>query len=193
MSKSPAASDNDHTAYVALLGSIDDEKAEQFLDIVANKLPKGTRTLHIFFSTGGGTVSSGFVIYNFLRALPYKVIMHNIGSVDSIGGVIFLAGEERYAVENGTFLIHRVSSELKENKSDESSIREKLSCICAEEEKIRQIFLERSKLSREEFEHLFEYGELKDASFALEKGIIHERRPIPLPPVGALLVVGQSS
>ena len=39
----------------------------------------------------------GVAIYTTLRALPLDLTTHNIGNVDSIGNIIFLAGARRYA------------------------------------------------------------------------------------------------
>ena len=36
-------------------------------------------------------------VYNAMIAMPYPIITHNIGNVDSIANVIFLAGGTRYA------------------------------------------------------------------------------------------------
>lgn len=107
--------------------------------------------------------------------------MHNIGSVDSIGNIIFLAAEERYATKNATFLIHKVSSTLEENNITADKIKEKLSTTQAEEKKIIDTFLERSKITEEELYRLFESGELKDAEFAFETSLIHDVREITIP------------
>ncbi len=42
------------------------------------------------------------------EGVPYKLITHNVGNVDSIGNVIFLAAEERYACSTSTFMFHGV-------------------------------------------------------------------------------------
>jgi ATP-dependent protease ClpP protease subunit len=40
---------------------------------------------------------NGLNIYNVLIGLPFELITHNVGNVDSIGNAIFLAGSKRYA------------------------------------------------------------------------------------------------
>jgi ATP-dependent protease ClpP protease subunit len=55
-----------------------------------------------------GRVMNGINIYNVLRGLPAKVVFHNVGNVDSIGNVLFLAGDERYACPHSTFMFHGV-------------------------------------------------------------------------------------
>jgi ATP-dependent Clp protease, protease subunit len=170
------------TAYIGLFGSIDDDQVRECIDLIANQLPEDTDTLYILFSTTGGDVSAGFVLYNYLRALPLKVIMHNVGSVDSIGNVIFMAAEERYVSANGTFLIHRVKGTTNNDNAEVSYIHEKLSTITTEEKKIKAVFMERSRMPSDEFEARFSKGELQDADYAIKHGLAQEIRELKLPP-----------
>jgi len=50
----------------------------------------------------------GMNLYNVLRAMPFKLITHNVGNVDSIGNAVFLARAERYACPHSTFMFHGV-------------------------------------------------------------------------------------
>jgi ATP-dependent Clp protease protease subunit len=181
--------ESDGTTYIIFCTTIEDNTAQEFMDIIANDLPEDTHTLYILFSTGGGSVSYGFTIYNFLRALPYRIIMHNIGSVDSIGVVIFLAAHERYSTDNGSFLIHRVKGSSKNEKTDDSSLREKLSCIEVEEEKIKNVVTRYTKISTREFWHLFDIGQLKDVDYAFDRGIIDDVRDARIPQGAKVLVI----
>src|SRR5438876_762879 len=73
------------------------------VEILAKSKPD---TLYFMFASGGGAIDAGIVLYNFLRALPCKVIMHNTGAIDSIATVIFHAADERYAAPYASFLFH---------------------------------------------------------------------------------------
>jgi ATP-dependent protease ClpP protease subunit len=55
-------------------------------------------------------VAQGINIYNVLCGMPFKLVTHNVGNVDSIGDVVFLAGETRYACAHSTFMFHGVAS-----------------------------------------------------------------------------------
>jgi ATP-dependent protease ClpP protease subunit len=183
-------SDDETTAYIGLFGSIEEGVVREVVDLIANKLPDTVETLYFLFSTSGGDVSYGFVLYNFLRALPLKIVMHNVGSVDSIGNVIFLAASERYTVPTGTFLIHRVKGTAKNDNAELSYLHEKLSTVLAEEVKIRSVFLERSQLPEAEFARRFEKGELQSAGYAKQYGLAHDIRELSLPPKTRIHMVG---
>lgn len=169
------------TVHIGLFSSIETSTAEHLVDTICNKIPSDTKTLHFLFSASGGSVSAGFIIYNFLASVPYKIIMHTIGSVDSIGLIVYLAGTQRYCTDNATFLIHGVTTKLSSNATEESPIEEKLNCIKKEQEKIAHILLQRSKLKAKEVERLFEHGKLEDADFAVRKELAHEIRACPYP------------
>jgi len=183
-------SGDDTVAYIGLFGSIDEDTVREVIDLIANRLPDTVETLYVLFSTSGGDVSYGFVLYNYLRALPLKIVMHNVGSVDSIGNVIFLAAEERYTVPSGTFLIHRVKGTAKNDNAEVSYLHEKLSTVMAEEVKIKAVFAERSSLPEEEFNKRFEKGELQSADYAKRYGLVQDIRELGLPARARVHVIG---
>ena len=183
---------SDGNAYIMFLGIIDAQSAQALAECISN-LPKDTHTLHISFSTEGGSVTYGFAIYHFLRGLPYEIIMHNIGSVDSIGLTIFLAGEKRYTTTHGTFLIHRVTSDQQKEKVGASLLKETLNSIEANEQKVRNLYRERSSMPKTDIDKLFESGELKDAKYALDHGIAHEIREFTIPANTKILIVKADS
>ncbi|HKQ39566.1 MAG TPA: ATP-dependent Clp protease proteolytic subunit [Verrucomicrobiae bacterium] len=129
--------------------------------------------LYFLFSSGGGNVDSGIVLYNFLRALPCKVVMHNTGAIDSIATVIFHAADERYATPHSSFLFHGITWTFGANQTVfKSQLEEIRSGLIECENKIARIISERCKLKEEEIRALFVQGETKNTAFALEKSII---------------------
>lgn len=63
-------------------------------------------SLILNIATMGGECSYGFTLYNFLLTLPMPVHTHNLGTVESMGNIIFLAGERRTACPHSKFLFH---------------------------------------------------------------------------------------
>ena len=86
-----------NTLYIIFTGPIDEQIAAQMIqqiDVAINS-DNGFEFLYLVINTPGGGVNAGITLYNYLRGLPIKIVTHNIGQVDSIGNVIFLAGDER--------------------------------------------------------------------------------------------------
>jgi ATP-dependent Clp protease protease subunit len=107
--------------------------------------------------------------------------MHNIGSVDSIATVIFLAGKERYANPNSSFLFHGIAQSFNEKTSlTVFQFKELLSNIEQDQAKITNIITQYTKITVEELNNLFMQGEAKTPEFALEKGFISEIKPLSI-------------
>src|SRR3989442_4188200 len=99
------------TIYINYFDEISPNKARAFTTACTQLLgmtPKPDR-FYFLFSSSGGNVEAGIGLHNFLRALPVKLAFHNTGSADSISTVVFLAGEERYATNHATFMMHGVT------------------------------------------------------------------------------------
>ncbi|PYS92821.1 MAG: Clp protease [Acidobacteria bacterium] len=131
------------------------------------------RTLYLSISSSGGEVAAGITLYNFLRGLPVRVVTHNIGAIDSIAVVIFLAGQDRYAVPTATFLFHGVQLGISQPTNlTIYQLRELVSGLDEDHNRIVHVITGRTKLSEDEVRELFAQGESKNPTFAVEREII---------------------
>jgi ATP-dependent protease ClpP protease subunit len=126
-------------------------------------------------------VRHGITLYNFLRGVPFNLIVHNIGNVDSIGNAIFLAGETRYACPHSTFMFHGVGLDRPAGRLDEKPLREMLGAIESDQLRIGSVIGERTNFPNDEIQGLFREAQTKTAEFARQRGIIHEIRDFDLP------------
>lgn len=130
--------------------------------------------LHLLLNSPGGSVGDGVHCYNLLRSLPVKLSTYNVGNVDSIANVIFLAGDRRFAADSAVFLFHGVAVELPgPARLDEPFLRERLQSIQADHDRIAGIMADRTKLTVETATELFREQRVHGADWALEHGIIH--------------------
>jgi ATP-dependent Clp protease protease subunit len=171
------------TIYINYFDGINEPKVKALMaicsDIVANQKPD---TLYFLFSSNGGSVNAGIVLYNFLRALPVEIVMHNTGSIDSIATVVFLAANKRYAAFHSTFLFHGVRMNFPQGAGfDYTQLHEHISMLKQDENKIAGIIAARTHLSEAEIRQLFHQGESKDLTFAIDRGIIHEVKDAGIP------------
>ncbi len=63
-------------------------------------------TIKVLINSPGGSVMGGLSIFTALVASEKKVITQIDGIAASIAAVIFMAGQERYMMEYGLFMIH---------------------------------------------------------------------------------------
>lgn len=175
--------------YVNLFGEINPQKVGQVMAVCTNVIGQyNPNTIYFTFSSSGGDVTSGITLYNFLKSLPVKIVMHNIGSIDSIATVIFLSGKERYAVSNSSFLFHGVGVSTKDGTQfNLSSLQEIESRLRTDQSKIAGIIVSATKIDDIEINSLFSQGESKQLDFALEKGVINETRECKIP-IGEVII-----
>src|SRR5688572_11202486 len=100
------------TVYVSFIAEINQTTTESLLGLCAKLGNSGVKRVYLLLSSPGGAVSAGIAAYNLLRAMPFHLVTHNVGSVNSIANVIFLAGEERYASPSATFMFHGVGFDV---------------------------------------------------------------------------------
>jgi ATP-dependent Clp protease, protease subunit len=168
--------------YISFSAEINTKTTESLLAVVADQVTKGAQEIYLLLSTPGGSVMNGINLYNVLRGLPCKIITHNVGNVNSIGNTVFLAGEERYACSNATFMFHGVGFDAKDGtRFEEKSLKERLDGLLQDQKRIGDIIAARTTLGQSEIGGLFLEAQTKDATYARANGIIHDIRDVQIP------------
>lgn len=117
----------DKKFYIKFFAPVVPETVAALMQIVDAKLKTGMTELGFLISTPGGDVFQGLSAYNFLKGAPLAVTTHNFGSADSIGAVLFCAGEKRFSVPQARFLLHGVSCNFPKGASlEEKQLEERL-------------------------------------------------------------------
>ncbi|UPJ30299.1 ATP-dependent Clp protease proteolytic subunit [Bradyrhizobium sp. CW1] len=134
-------------------------------------------TIYLMLSSEGGSIEEAFSLYNLLRVLPAKLITINMGQIASAGNILFLAGEERFCCEHSYFHFHNLSWFYdKPVNLHRIQMQDHVQIVDMERELYLRIFKERTKFTDTEIEAIkfLEHPMVKDASFALEHGIIQK-------------------
>jgi ATP-dependent protease ClpP protease subunit len=170
--------------YLFLSAEITQTAANQFTAYLAGLAGQMPARLIVAMNSGGGNVVSGIAMYNAMVAMPYPIITHNIGNVDSIANVIFLGGSERYACPGSTFMFHGVGFSGNGNERlEENNLKAKLDTILADHNRISAILSARTQgnLSIRQGMSLFKEQRTRDAQWAVDKGIVAAQREFTLP------------
>src|SRR5947207_10222786 len=169
--------------YVSFSAEVSPHTTESLLAVMSNCANQGVKTVYLLLSTPGGSVMNGLNIYNVLIGMPFELITHNVGNVDSIGNAVFLAGTKRYACPHSTFMFHGVGFDLPgQARLEEKFLKERLGNILSDHKRIGSIISERTKLDQNVVETLFTEAQTKDAAFAASTGIVHEVKDVQIPP-----------
>ena len=171
---SPSASATPNKVYVVFTAEIVPKTVEPLIQAISNLAQKGIPEVHLAFSTPGGNVMTGITLYNFLRAVPFKLTIHNIGNVDSIGNAVFLSADKRLACQHSTFMFHGVGFDRPAGRYEEKSLREMLDGLDSDQRRIRDIIVERTGISKDEVQSLFREAQTHTAELARKRGIVHE-------------------
>ena len=169
------------TVYAVFTAEINQQTSESLIQALSNLAQQNVKLVYLAFASQGGGVSQGIALYNFIRSLPYQVIMHNIGNVDSIGNAVFLAADERYACPHATFMFHGVGFDKPAARFERKDLQAMLDTINADELKIAGIIQERTGIDQDTVEQFFVTQQTNTAEFARERGIVKDIREFQLP------------
>lgn len=155
------------THYVSFSAEINPSTTESLINGMANLHNNNATEVHLLFSTPGGSIMNGFNLYNVLRAFPFRLIVHNVGNVDSIGNVIFLAGTDRRAAPHSTFMFHGAGFDMAAaTRLTEPLLRESIASLAADHKRMAEVFNQHTTLSIEDAVALFKEASTKDAAWA---------------------------
>lgn len=184
------------TVFVSFSAEINPSTSEALIAAMAACANQRVRQVHLLLSTPGGSVMNGMNLHNVLRGVPFELVTHNVGNVDSIGNMVFLAGKRRYTVAQATFMFHGVGFSVgNQMRLEEKTLRERLESLLSDQQRIGAIIAQYSTLSAEEIAGLFLQAQTMDAQWAVDKGIVHEIRDVQIPagsPIISLVFQRQS-
>lgn len=143
---------------------------------VDQQLQAGADSLSLLISSPGGSVFHGLTAYNYLRGIPVEATTHNIGSVDSIGVVIYCAGARRYSVPNARFMIHEVSMTMN-GVFDERAIENNLKNLRIDMRNVAGVMAANTGKTDREVENAMQSHTTLNPEEALDWGLVHEIKP----------------
>ena len=166
--------------YISFNSVINPVTSQVFMATLANSINKNHSEINVLLSTPGGSVTQGLTLYNFIRALPIPITMYNIGNVNSIGNLVFQAGNRRIAAPESSFMFHGVGFDVKNERLELSHLQDKMQSLKNDESLILDIMVKRTGMSREEVEGLFREMAFLNAKESLDRGISDEITEIQL-------------
>jgi ATP-dependent Clp protease, protease subunit len=173
---------------VHFIGPINQHSACTVRNLCLQALQSGASEIELHMSTEGGNMTAGFALYFFLKSLPLPLTTHNIGSVESVGVPIFLAGQKRYACPGTRFLVHPLHWGFGNLvAADHSRVSEWRDCLDFDAERYLMIFDEATEGGGARAnirDNLYGNARIFDAAQALEAGIVHEVMQARLPEAG---------
>jgi ATP-dependent Clp protease protease subunit len=171
-------------AYVTFVGPMQYPATKNFRNILSQLAGNGTPEIYLQFSSSGGALVEGFALFNFLRSLPVRLTIHNIGSVESIANIVFLAADQRFACPDTHFLIHGFEWTFGAQQSlVHERIKEISKSLEADEERFVGILKSRTGLKQTELDDLdfFRKSAIVNAQDAKKYGIVQDVKQASIP------------
>ncbi|MFN0191852.1 MAG: ATP-dependent Clp protease proteolytic subunit [Aestuariivirga sp.] len=166
---------------ISFLSPVDSLTASVLLAAVTEQTNRGCDDIHLFLSTPGGGVADGIAVYNVLSTLPVHLTTYNVGTVDSIGNVIYMAGKVRVAFPASRFMFHGVGFDIQSARFELKDVKERIAAIQNDQSLIADVLVKHSNLGIDDVNKLFLEAAFIRANDAHERGIAHEVREIRLP------------
>ncbi len=168
--------------YINFVADIYLSQVNVLIHTLTQLITEGNKDFVLLFSSGGGSVTNGITLYNFLKSLPINLTMFNIGAINSIANVIFLASDKRYAVKNSSFMFHGVGFDIPQGgRFVEKDLKEKLETITNDQENIADIIISKTSFTRDEIDKMFLEQKTISPQKAKDRGIIQEIKELKIP------------
>ena len=182
-----------NTAYIKFFAHVDQASVNALMGAVEQKLREGANEIVLLISSPGGSVFYGLSAYNFLKGVPAQVVTHNFGSVDSMGVVLLCAGDRRFSVPHGRFLLHAVQTNFPQGASlEEQQLEERLKGLRMDIENIAGVIAANTGRSEKQVTEDMLNRTTLNPEQAVEYGLVHDIKEELLPAGADLLSIVQS-
>lgn len=177
---------------IRFLAPVNAQTSDRLFKVLDELVSKGMTDLHLLLSTPGGSVFHGLSIHNYLKGIPVNVHTYNFGSVDSIGVVIYCAGDKRHTVPHSRFLIHSVKLTMNGKMSvDEKQIDEYLKSVKIDQRNIARVMSDTTGRPIETIEQEMVNRTTLNPEEAVDYGLVHEIRKELIPPGMEMITIGE--
>lgn len=157
---------------ILIFGEISDVTSQSVIaQLLYLESVDNTKPIYIYINSPGGSVTSGFAIYDVMNYIKSSVHTIGMGICASLGAFLLSCGDKRYALENTKVMIHQPLGKTEGQASDMMIVANE---IIKTKKRLNEILASNTKQSIEKIEQDTERDYYMSASEALEYGIIDE-------------------
>lgn len=157
---------------ILIFGEISDVTSQSVIaQLLYLESVDNTKPIYIYINSPGGSVTSGFAIYDVMNYIKSSVHTIGMGICASLGAFLLSCGDKRYALENTKVMIHQPLGKTEGQASDMMIVANE---IIKTKKRLNEILASNTKQSIKKIEQDTERDYYMSASEALEYGIIDE-------------------
>lgn len=131
----------------------------------------GGEDVILVINSNGGVATAGFEIYTMLMEYEGKVTAHIVGAAMSAASIIACAADEILASDASVFMIHNTLSYA---EGDYRDMQMEADALREFNESIINVYVRRTKKSREELQELMDHNTYMSAQKAIENGFVDD-------------------
>ena len=153
------------------MGPITSESCYYLIETMEKlKTNKDIKYINLYLQSSGGSLLPSFGVIDYMKSsrIPINTIIN--GYVASAGSLISVAGYKRYMGKNGLMLIHSLRQNVGEGNYN--NIKDIYDNSNTMSELLKNIYLDNSKLEKNELEHILEHDLWLNSSYCLSKNLI---------------------
>jgi ATP-dependent Clp protease protease subunit len=134
----------------------------------------------IILNSVGGSPEQALYAASVIEAFPIEIHTHNVSTVQSAAGLLFLAGHKRYASPEATFMFHPTVYNAAGSMTPTQMALQQSAIAHADDVNIR-ILAQKSGRTTDEVAPLVVGDRLHNAQFAKQFGFVDEVAPLNIP------------
>jgi len=167
--------------YIGFNARIEKRSTDQLLSLCGEAMRSGYPEVNICMSSTGGLLDVAHYVYNVLEALPLRIVTHNLFTVQSAAILLFMCGDERYAVPGASFFFHNPSLETQAQRLTGTLLNEKLQTIEDELARSTLVYAAKTGRSQEQVRRWQENDTTMHTATAARNRLIQAVKPLVLP------------
>lgn len=169
-----------NTFGIHFMGNVNDNSVEVLRNQLLTANTASFDEIIIYMSSTGGSLHAGFTAYEYVKSSHIPVTIVNMGTIESIAVIMYLAGEKRLATPNSKFLLHCFNWTFSSPTVNYIQLREAIRSLDFDQNRYSNIFNERTAGAQNPIDVskcLKGDSAMFDADLALAAGIIHDIIP----------------
>lgn len=167
--------------YLGFNAAIDRKAAEQLVLSIADLKKSGFDRINLCLSSIGGLLDHAYYAFNMIESFDLQIVTWNVGNIQSAANMLFLCGDQRFAVEGATFFFHQTGYDPPTARITESYLTERLKSLQYDDNRTASIISQKTGRQIDEVRRWQNTELVMNTERAISEGLVHEVRPLQIP------------
>lgn len=161
---------------IHFMGDVNNNSVEVLRNQLLFAISNSANEIILYISSTGGSLHAGFTAYEYIKSSPIPITVINMGTVESIAVIMYLAAQQRLATPDSKFLLHSFTWTFSSQTVNYIQLTEALRSLDFDQKRYCNIFMEQTSQAKNPMDILkclTSDPAMLDTKSALSAGIIH--------------------